>query len=110
MDKIDWSWLSSNEDAIPMLEQNMDKINWYILSFNRKAVHLFEQNPIRIHWELICMNPCAFHLFKLDYPAMRERNQEFRQELAIYLFNPDRLVRMSTRYDIDMRSYLGYLQ
>ncbi len=27
-DKLDWKYLSANENAISILEQNLDKINW----------------------------------------------------------------------------------
>ena len=33
-DKIDWYYLSSNPNAISILEQNLDKINWIQLSEN----------------------------------------------------------------------------
>ena len=32
LDKINWSWLSKNPNAIHLLEKNMNNINWYNLS------------------------------------------------------------------------------
>ena len=34
LDKIDWEILSSNPNAIHLLEQNIDKIDWNVLSLN----------------------------------------------------------------------------
>ena len=39
-DKINWNYLSSNKNAIHLLEQNIDKINWNYLSSNKNAIHL----------------------------------------------------------------------
>jgi len=34
MDKIRWEWLSSNPNAMPLLEKNINKVNWLRLSSN----------------------------------------------------------------------------
>ena len=34
LEKLDWDGLSSNPDAIHLLEKNPDKIDWYWLSMN----------------------------------------------------------------------------
>jgi hypothetical protein len=39
-DKIDWSWLSDNKNAISLLEKNQDKIDWHSLSSNLNAISL----------------------------------------------------------------------
>ena len=44
MDKVDWRYLSSNKNAIKILEQHQDKIAWKMLSINPNAIHLLEQN------------------------------------------------------------------
>ena len=36
--KINWSLLSSNPNAMTLLEQNQDKINWTSLSSNPNAI------------------------------------------------------------------------
>ena len=59
-DKIIWSWLSDNPNAIPMLEKNPDKINWYILSENPNAIHLLEKNQNKINWCRLSKNPSIF--------------------------------------------------
>ena len=35
IDKLDWTNLSYNKNAINLLEQNKNKINWKNLSFNK---------------------------------------------------------------------------
>ena len=34
LDKIDWKYISTNPNAIHLLQQNIDKINWYNFSKN----------------------------------------------------------------------------
>src|SRR5207248_1632321 len=41
--KIDWDELSSNPNAIYLLEKNLDKINWGYLSLNPNAIYLLEK-------------------------------------------------------------------
>ena len=48
MDKINWGILSSNPNAIHLLEQNQDKIDWFMLSSNPNAIHLLEKNIYKI--------------------------------------------------------------
>jgi hypothetical protein len=43
-DKVMWVWLSGNQNAIPILEQNLDKIHLTHLSSNPNAIDLLEQN------------------------------------------------------------------
>ena len=40
MDKVSWSSLSGNPNAIHILEKNMDKVSWYGLSGNPNAIHI----------------------------------------------------------------------
>jgi hypothetical protein len=42
-DKCNWKWLSSNPNAIHLLEQNPNKIDWGCLSGNPNAIHLLEK-------------------------------------------------------------------
>jgi hypothetical protein len=90
MDKLDWGYLSSNPNAIHLLEQNQDKIDWYYLSSNPNAIHLLEQNQDKIDWYELTKNPNAIHLLeqnqdKIDWDELStnpnaihllEQNQE----------------------------------
>jgi hypothetical protein len=42
--KINWNHLSSNKNAIIILENNLDKINWSYLSLNKNAIYILEKN------------------------------------------------------------------
>jgi hypothetical protein len=48
--KLDWTYLSWNQNAIHLLEQNPDKIDWFALSSNLNAIHLLEENQNKFHW------------------------------------------------------------
>ena len=107
MDKIDWTSLSRNPNAIHLLEKNIDKINWFYLSLNPNAIHLLEQNVDKIHWHNLSLNPNAIHLleqnidkinwcklsynpfiFEYDYEEMRNRINIYKEELVSKQFHP----------------------
>ena len=52
--------LSSNPNAIELLEANQDKIDWNELSKNPNAVHLLEANSDKIDWYILSRNPAIF--------------------------------------------------
>ena len=60
INKLNWYGLSSNPNAIHLLEQNRDKINWVGLSRNPNAIHLLEQNIDKIKWIYLSSNPNIF--------------------------------------------------
>ena len=60
VDKLSWSKLSTNPNAISILENNIDKINWYNLSQNQNAIHLLEQKLDKINWNYLSLNPSIF--------------------------------------------------
>jgi hypothetical protein len=108
MDKIYWCWLSSNPNAISLLENNPDKIYWNFLSRNPNAIHFLEQNPDKIDWSSLSGNSNAIHLLaKLDYEKMKDIMKDFNQELCAYVFHPNRLLRLSKKYDIEFVELLN---
>ena len=62
--KLKWDWLSTNPNAIHLLEQNKDKINWENLSENPNAIHILEQNKNKISWKHFMENPNIFECVK----------------------------------------------
>ena len=64
LNKIDWSWLSGNPNALSLLEQNQDKICWNYLSGNKNAIHLLEQNLDKIKWYNLSRNKKAIHILE----------------------------------------------
>jgi hypothetical protein len=50
IDKINWSELSVNPNAINLLKDNLDKIDSAYLSCNKNAINLLENNIDKINW------------------------------------------------------------
>ena len=59
---LDWSTLSSNPNAIQMLETNPCKIDWVNLSSNLNGISLLEQNIDKVDWENLSSNPNAISI------------------------------------------------
>jgi hypothetical protein len=91
MDKIYWYFLSSNPNAIHILEQNINKIDWNKFSANPNALHILSQphNSHKIDWKNLSQNS---GLFELDYIAMsRQRTNIIAQELMTKALHPSRV-------------------
>jgi len=84
-DKIDWSILSLNPNAIQLLEQQPDKIDWNMLSSNPNAIHLLEQNLDKINWNMLLVN---LSIFEYDYISMKKSMCKLKQELVEVVLNP----------------------
>jgi hypothetical protein len=56
--------LSSNENAIEILENNPDCINWFSLSRNCNAIGLLRKNIDKINWSVLSTNRNAIELLK----------------------------------------------
>ncbi len=65
-DKINWTNLSCNPNAMHLLEANPDKINWTNLSCNPNAIQLLEANPDNIDWRYLSLNPNAIQLLEAN--------------------------------------------
>jgi len=110
LNKVNWVYLSANPNAIHILEQNMDKVYWNYLSENPKAIHLLEQNMDKIDWYNLSLNPNAIHLLaKLDTTVMRENCKPFAEELAAYVFHPLRIEHMANKYGYELDEYMDYI-
>ena len=46
-------YLSSNLNAIHILEKNLDKVNWSNLSFNQNTIHILEKNLDKVNWKIL---------------------------------------------------------
>ena len=62
--KKDWSILSRNINAIPILEKSLDKIDWCNLSGNKNAIHILEKNQDKINWYRFQYNENIFVNYK----------------------------------------------
>ena len=66
IDNIDWRHLSSNINAIPILDANIDKIDWYALSRNVNAISILEANIDKINWNNLSANRNAISLLEAN--------------------------------------------
>jgi hypothetical protein len=72
------------------LEQNQDKISWSHLSFNPNAISLLEQNQDKIDWYNLSQNPS---IFEPDYQEMsKDRTKIIYQELMEKALHPSRML------------------
>jgi hypothetical protein len=62
MDRIDFDALSENKNAMEILEEYIYKVNWSKLSANPNALPILLNNPDRIDYNMFSTNPKA-----LDY-------------------------------------------
>ena len=67
IDKLNWNFITSNPNAMYLLESNPDKIDWFLLSTNSYAIHLLEENPDKINWIWLSKNPNAIHILEKNY-------------------------------------------
>ena len=66
-----------------------------------------EDNPDKIHWFSLSQNPNVLYMLtRLDTNKMRDNCKAFAEELAIYVFHPERLNRIAEAYDISAYDYL----
>ena len=61
---IDWSIISTREDMIGVIEDNLDKIDWCKLSANRAAIHILERNLDKVDFDIISLNTAAIDIIK----------------------------------------------
>ena len=76
-DKIDWYYLSlsRNPNAIELLKENKDKIDWHNLSINLNAIELLKENQDKIDWVGLSSNPNIFKI-KYNYNKMKQKRNE----------------------------------
>jgi predicted Ser/Thr protein kinase len=111
IDKIDWDYLSGNFNAIHILEKNMDKINWNYLSSNPNAINILKKNISNIYWSALSFNKNALYIFfDYDYEQMKKKNSNFCKELVTYVYHPNRIKRLSKKFNIDETIYLDILE
>ena len=79
IDKISWSRLSQNPEAIEFLTENQDKIWWNHLSTNPAALELLMANPEKIDWDDFALN--RFQTKKKDDPILTLNNRLMELEL-----------------------------
>jgi hypothetical protein len=67
---------------------NVDKLNWTVLSANPNAISLLERNPEKIDWTGLSGNPNAIS-FTYDYVELKRRMKEtIAEDLMKNRFHP----------------------
>jgi hypothetical protein len=64
IDELNWKYMSSNPNAIQLLEKNLDKVSWYSLSSNPNAIHILEENLDKVDWFNLSSNPNAIPILE----------------------------------------------
>ena len=92
IDDLNWSLLSGNQHAMPLLIAHKERIDWEWLSYNPAAIDLLLENYDRICWRTLSHNPAAIHILKqnmdrIDWYGLSQNSA------AIYLMmaNPDKI-------------------
>ena len=88
VEKLEWDFLSSNPNAIHLIEKNVDKIDMEMLSYNKNAIELLKNQRDEIDWFNISSNPA---IFELDYEKMRINNQDMYEDLIKEVMKPSRV-------------------
>ena len=66
INSLNWKRLSSNLNALSILEQKLNEIDWSLLSANPNAINLLEKNLDKIDWSLLSANPNAIYLLEAN--------------------------------------------
>ena len=66
LEKLNWTYLSINPNAIELLKENPDEIYWDWLSGNPNAMELLKENPTKIDWDYLSSNPNAIDILKAN--------------------------------------------
>ena len=92
------------------IQKNLENINYDGLSSNLNAIHILEQHLDKVDSKLLSKNPNALHLFApLDNVKMKENNKYFFEELVQKVFNTERLIRMAVMFQIEFCDYVDYI-
>jgi len=114
-DKISWSALCENSNGIELIEKkinslikiyNEDTISYHLSKNDNPRVIKYFENGLEME-DAILTNINAIHLIApLDHKYMFEKNKNFKRELVSKVFEPDRLIRMSELFNMDMSVYV----
>jgi hypothetical protein len=64
INKLNWYFLSSNPNAISLLEDNFDNIDWFYLSSNPNGIDLLIQNFEYINVHMLSANPSGIDILR----------------------------------------------
>ena len=96
LEKLDFKHLSSNPNAISILEKNIDKIHWDRLSYNPNAISILEKNIDKVNWYNLSKNP---NIFEIDYTKIKERTYTYLEEYSKKIFHPKNINTILNKYN-----------
>ena len=70
---------------------NYDKIDWSRLSNNFNAIDLLKENYDNIDWNLISYNP---NIFELNNEYIKQHMYIIKEELMQYTWHPKRILKL----------------
>ena len=98
--ELDWKKLSSNINAIHILEKNLDKVDWNILSSNINAIKLLEKNIDMINWERLSLNSNAINFFdNINFENLSNKKLYYE-----YLIKINYLIKVDNKYKPKFKS------
>jgi methionine-rich copper-binding protein CopC len=83
LDDIDWESLSSNPNAIDLLQKYSYKINWSWLSGNTnpRAIEMLKTHSHSIDWRVLSANPAAIDMLKSKIEKESKMNERQLEKL-----------------------------
>ena len=83
LDDIDWESLSSNPNAIDLLQKYSHKINWSWLSGNTnpRAIEMLKTHSHLIDWRVLSANPAAIDMLKSKIEKESKMNERQLEKL-----------------------------
>ena len=83
LDDIDWESLSSNPNAIDLLQKYSHKINWSWLSGNTnpRAIEMLKTHSHSIDWRILSANPAAIDMLKNKIEKESKMNERQLEKL-----------------------------
>ena len=83
LDDIDWESLSSNPNAIDLLQKYSYKINWSWLSGNTnpRAIEMLKTHSHLIDWRVLSANPAAIDMLKSKIEKESKMNERQLEKL-----------------------------
>jgi hypothetical protein len=83
LDDIDWESLSSNPNAIDLLQKYSHKINWSWLSGNTnpRAIEMLKTHSDLIDWRVLSANPAAIDMLKSKIEKESKMNERQLEKL-----------------------------
>jgi hypothetical protein len=86
MVKHDWNIICTCPHLMDAIENNMDKINWSGLSRNYNAIHILEQNLEKIDIDQLCWNKNGFQLL-LQLNHVFDNNDKYDKNVVYDYFD-----------------------